>query len=102
MRQAPEDTPGERPWGAAEWLFLLVLAAVQFAHALDFMIMMPLGPRYLRELDISPRDFGLLVSAYAFSACLAGLLVASLIDRFDRKTALLFLGTGFTLGTLLC
>jgi hypothetical protein len=29
----------------AEWLLLLMLAAVQFTHRMDFMIMMPLGPQ---------------------------------------------------------
>jgi predicted MFS family arabinose efflux permease len=43
-----------------------------------------------------------MVSAYAFSACLTGLAAAWCIDRFDRKTALLGLYGGFTLGTLLC
>src|SRR5439155_1914330 len=79
------------------WMLLLILAAVQFTHVVDFVIMMPLGPRYLRELDIGPPEFSLLVSAYAFSACLSGLLAASLIDRFDRKRSLLVLFTGFTL-----
>src|SRR5262249_4993844 len=85
-----------------EWLLLLVLAAIQFTHIIDFIILMPLGPRYLRELDIGPRQFGLLVSAYGFSACLAGLLAATRIDRHDRKRALLFLYGGFTAGTFLC
>ena len=89
--------------GAAEWVLLFVLAAVQFAHVLAiFMIMMPLGPRYLHELNIGPQEFGFLVSAYAFSACLAGLLAASFIDRFDRKHTIVVLYMGFTLSTLCC
>src|SRR5262245_25034866 len=84
------------------WPLLLVLASLQFTHILDFMILMPLGPRLLRELDITPRQFGLLVSAYAFGACAAGLLAASWVDRFDRKRALLGLYAGFPLATLPC
>jgi predicted MFS family arabinose efflux permease len=86
----------------SEWLVLLVLSAVQFTHVIDFMIVMPLGPRYMDEMGISPALFGLVVSAYAFSAGLSGLLAAGFIDRFDRKTALLALYAGFCLGTLLC
>src|SRR5262245_12104313 len=86
----------------AEWLLLLVLAAVQFAHIVDFIIIMPLGPQFIRELRISEADFGVLVSAYGFSACLSGLLAARFVDRFDRKRALLVLYAGFTAGTLLC
>jgi predicted MFS family arabinose efflux permease len=81
---------------------LLILAAVQFNHIVDFTIMMPLETSYQRDLHISTHQFSLLVSVYAFSACLSGLLAASLVDRFDRKRALLFLFTGFTGGTALC
>jgi predicted MFS family arabinose efflux permease len=103
MHAAKEDTAGgHAPWPGSGWALLLILAAVQFTHVVDFIIMMPLGPRYLRELDIGPPEFSLLVSAYAFSACLSGLLAASLIDRFDRKRSLLVLFAGFTLGTALC
>ncbi len=103
MHRSSEESAGpSRPRPGAAWLMLAVLAAIQFSHVTDFIIIMPLGPRYLRELAIGPPQFGLLVSAYAFSACVSGLLAASLIDRFDRKRALLFLGTGFTAGTLAC
>jgi len=33
-------------------LLLLLLAAVQFTHIMDFMIMMPLGPQLMRELRL--------------------------------------------------
>src|SRR5579871_557621 len=87
---------------ASEWLVLVVLAALQFTHNLDYMIMMPLLPQFEREMGISPQQFGFLVSAYAFSAGISGLLAAVVIDRFDRKRALLLLYAGFTVGTLLC
>lgn len=85
-----------------EWLLILVLSAVQFTHILDFVIMMPLGPQFKKDLHLSDQWFGFLVSAYAFSAALAGLLAAWFIDRFDRKTALMGLYAGFTIGTLCC
>jgi predicted MFS family arabinose efflux permease len=81
---------------------LLVLATVQFTHILDFVIMMPLGPQFKKDLHLSDQWFGFLVSAYAFSAAVAGLLAAWFIDRFDRKRALLALYAGFTVGTLCC
>jgi predicted MFS family arabinose efflux permease len=85
-----------------EWLLLLVLGAVQFTHIIDFMIIMPLEPEYMRLLHISPLQFGFLVFAYAMSAAVSGLLAARFIDRFDRKTALMVLYTGFAAGTFLC
>jgi predicted MFS family arabinose efflux permease len=86
----------------AEWLLLLVLAAVQFTHSMDFMVLMPLGPQCRQELSISPQEFSIVVSSYGFSAALSGLLAAFCIDRFDRKRTLLVLYAGLTTGTLLC
>jgi predicted MFS family arabinose efflux permease len=86
----------------AEWLLLFVLAAVQFTHSMDFMIMMPLGPQCRQELSISPQQFAIVVSSYGFSAAIAGLLAALFIDRFDRRNTLLALYAGLITGTLLC
>ena len=83
------------------WL-LLILAAIQFTHIMDFMIIMPLGSQFMRVFDISPQQFSMIVSAYAISAFFFGLFSSMYIDRFDRKTALLINYIGFTLGTLAC
>lgn len=85
-----------------EWPILLVLSGVQFAHVLDFVILMPLAPQLMRMLDITPQEFAYQVSAYTFSAALAGLVGATVIDRFDRKRALIWIFCGFLLGTLGC
>jgi DHA1 family inner membrane transport protein len=85
-----------------EWLLLLVLTAVQFCHVLDFVLMMPLAPMLMRSLHLTAAQFGLLVSAYTFSAATTGLVAAAYMDRFDRKRMLLFLLAGFGFGTLLC
>jgi predicted MFS family arabinose efflux permease len=86
----------------AEWFLLLVLAAVQFTHIIDFVIVMPLGPVFKSALNLSVQEFGWMVSAYAFSAGVTGLFAAWFLDRFDRKKALLVLYAGFTVGTLFC
>ncbi|MCO6478570.1 MAG: MFS transporter [Phaeodactylibacter sp.] len=85
-----------------EKLLLLILAVVQFTHILDFMIIMPLGSQFMRIFDISPRQFSLIVSAYAGSAFVMGLFSAMFIDRFGRKEALLLTYIGFTVGTVAC
>lgn len=79
-----------------------LLAFLQFTIVLDFMILSPLGAILLRELGLSTGRFGFVVSAYAFSAGLSGLLAAGFADRFDRKSLLLFFYSGFVLGTFLC
>lgn len=79
-----------------------MLAFLQFAVILDFMLMSPLGAVIMPTLSITPSQFGLVVSAYAFSAGISGLLTAGFADRFDRKRLLLFFYSGFILGTLWC
>lgn len=79
-----------------------VLAFLQFTIVLDFMIISPLGAIVMPVMHITTRQFGLAVSAYAFSAALSGVLSAGFADRFDRKRLLLFFYGGFILGTLLC
>ncbi len=81
---------------------LLTLAAVQFTHVLDFMIMMPLGSHLMRVFDIAPSQFSHLVAAYGLAAAISGFAAGFVLDRFDRKHALLFLYSGFGLATLAC
>jgi predicted MFS family arabinose efflux permease len=102
--QAEKIAPNRAfPLPEPEERFLLrVLAAIQFTHILDFMIVMPLGPRLMGIFAITPAQFGFIVSTYTFSAGLFGLIAAWFLDRFDRKKALLWLYGGFAVGTLLC
>ena len=81
---------------------IAMLAFLQFTIVLDFMILSPLGAVLLRDLGITTSQFGLVVSVYAFSAGIAGLLTAGFADKFDRKRLLLFFYSGFVLGTFLC
>lgn len=85
-----------------EKLILWTLAAINFIHIVDFMILMPLGPQLMRVFDISPREFGLLVSSYTFSAGISSFFGAFFLDRFDRKTILLWVYVGFSIATLGC
>jgi predicted MFS family arabinose efflux permease len=83
-------------------LVVAVLAFLQFTIILDFLVLAPLGAMIMPALRATPSQFGVLVSAYAFSAGAAGLLSAGFNDRFDRKRLLLFFYAGFLVGTLLC
>lgn len=79
-----------------------VLAFLQFTIVLDFMMLAPLGALVMPALKITPSQFGVVVSTYAFSAGVSGVLTAGFADRFDRKKLLLFFYCGFLAGTLLC
>jgi len=86
----------------SERSLLLTLAGIQFSHVLDFMIMMPLGPILMRDLGITTHEFGLLVASYSFSAAFSGLLAATFIDRFERKSLLIVTFALFGVATLAC
>lgn len=62
----------------------------------------PLGAQLLQELNITTAQFGMVVSAYALSAGISGLIAAGFADKFDRKRMLLVFYVGFFLGTLFC
>jgi predicted MFS family arabinose efflux permease len=96
----PSPTPAQLL--VRERLLLWALAAVNFTHIVDFMVMMPLGPQLTSLFKVSDAQFGLLVSAYSLAAGLSGLLVSMVIDRFERKRALLFAYAGFALATIAC
>ena len=85
-----------------EVFIIAILSILQFTIILDFMVLNPLGAQLLNELNIKPAQFGLVVSAYAFSAGASGLLAAGFADKFDRKKLLLFFYAGFILGTMFC
>jgi predicted MFS family arabinose efflux permease len=96
------DVPALKPFSRYQKFVVGLLATLQFAVIIDFMLMAPLGAMILPALQMSARQFGFVVSAYAFSAGLAGLLTAGFADRFDRKKLLLFFYSGFVIGTLWC
>jgi len=85
-----------------QWFVVGLLAFLQFCVVVDFMILSPLGAILLHELRITTEQFGLVVSAYAFSAGISGFLTAGFADRFDRKKLLLVFYAGFVAGTLFC
>ncbi len=92
----------DKKFSKYERFVIVILALTVFTVVLDFMVLAPLGAQLLRIMSISPAQFGLVVSAYAFSAGASGLLAAGFADRYDRKKLLLFFYSGFIVGTLLC
>jgi predicted MFS family arabinose efflux permease len=94
--------PGENTFSRYQIFIVAVLSFIQFTVVLDFMVIAPLGAMLLNILNITTSQFGWVVSAYAFSAGISGLLAAGFADKFDRKHLLLFFYGGFMIGTLLC
>jgi predicted MFS family arabinose efflux permease len=107
MAPLPNDDPVSAPTAhrftaRRELALLLTLAAMQFIHIVDFMVMMPLGPQFMRLFTLGPDQFSVLVSTYTFAAAVSGFLAAFRIDRYDRRKALLALYAGFLCATALC
>ncbi len=85
-----------------EIFIITILSILQFSVILDFMVLSPLGAILLPKLHITTSQFGLVVSAYAFSAGASGILAAGFADQFDRKKLLIFFYIGFLIGTVFC
>jgi predicted MFS family arabinose efflux permease len=102
MDKTVTSRPARIQFSGYQKVVIGILGFLQFTVILDFMIISPLGAIVMPTLHISPRQFGLAVSSYAFSAGVSGFLAAGFADRFDRKRLLLFFYFGFMLGTLLC
>lgn len=99
-QQSPKSIA--EPFNVYQVLVIVLLALLQFTIVLDFMVLAPLGDFLMKSLSMTPKGFGLVVSSYAFSAGLSGILAAGFADKFDRKKLLLFFYTGFIVGTLFC
>lgn len=81
-------------------LMIVLLSLMQFTVVLDFMVMNPLGEILLH--DFTARQFGMVVAAYPFSACISAIATAGFADKFDRKKILMVFYTGFIIGTYFC
>ena len=85
-----------------ERTILILLAALNFTHILDFMIMMPLSNYLIPYFKITAFQFSILVGSYSIAAFFSGLAIAMFTDKFDRKKSLLFAYVGFVIGTVAC
>lgn len=98
MKPKPEIIP----FTGYQKFIVAVLAFIQFTVVLDFMILSPLGDILMKSMDITPSKFAYVVSSYAFSAGISGILAAGFADKFDRKKLLMFFYAGFIIGTMFC
>ena len=85
-----------------ERIILFLLAAINFTHIMDFMVMAPLGTYLMEYFSISEKEFSFLLAIYPICAAASSFAAAFFVDRFDRKRVLLTAYSGFILGTLCC
>lgn len=79
---------------------ILLVAALQFVYLVDFMMVLPLGPDLAREHGFALDRLGWLAAAYTLASAVSGLVTFRLLDRFDRKPALLLTFGLLALATL--
>ena len=84
-----------------KWV-LLVLILIMFTTTMDFMVLMPLGPKLMSLFHLTPKHFSFLVSSYSLTAGIFGFLGSFFFDRLDRKHALIGSYFCFLLGTAFC
>ncbi|RKF36842.1 MFS transporter [Sphingobacterium siyangense] len=91
-----------KQFSAYDIFIIIILAILQFSVVLDFMVIAPLGAQLMRVLEINPKQFGAVVSAYGISAGVSAFATAGFTDKFDRKHLLLFFYGGFIIATFMC
>lgn len=85
----------------SERTILYLIAAVQFVNILDFMMVMPLGPDFSKELGIPLDQLGLIGGSYTAAAAISGLAGSAILDRFDRRSVLAVAMAGLAFATAL-
>lgn len=85
-----------------QWGIIFVVAALQFVNILDFVIVMPIGPRLAQALDFPSSHLPWMNGSYTATASVMGLLGALFLDRFDRRKAVGVAVLGLVIGTALC
>ncbi|MBF5044639.1 MFS transporter [Aggregicoccus sp. 17bor-14] len=76
------------PRSPSERAVVFLIGAVQFVNILDFVMVTPLGPFFVKGLGVEASHIGLLAGSYTAAASVAGFVGSYFLDRFDRRRAL--------------
>jgi len=79
---------------------VLLISAIQFVNILEFMIVLPLGPDFARDLGIPLSDLGFIGGSYTFAASVAGFIGSLVLDRYNRQKAMIVALVGLTVSTI--
>jgi len=87
--------------GISESFIIFLIGAVQFIDIWDFMMVMPLGPDFAKELGIAESMLGYTAGSYMLAAAISGIVASKFLDRFERKFALITAMLGLVISTAL-
>lgn len=87
--------------GMSEARLLFLISAVQFVNIVDFMMVMPLGPDFAKDLGIPVTALGIIGGSYTAAAAVSGIVASRFLDRFDRRPALAVTMLGLVIATAL-
>lgn len=82
-----------------EWRVVILVTLIQFINIVDFMMVMPLGPDFARDLNIPMSDLGLIGGSYTFAAAASGFILSQYLDRFDRRAIAMLALAGLSVST---
>lgn len=95
----PQTASPAETLGVSEARLLFLVSAVQFVNILDFMMVMPLGPDFAKDLGIPVTALGLIGASYTAAAAVSGIIASRFLDRFDRRPALAVTMLGLVIAT---
>ena len=78
---------------------IALAAAAQFVVVRDLALLLPRGPALVEPLALPPASLGALLAVYAAAAAISGVVLAPMLDRFDRRRALLVALVGLSLAS---
>jgi predicted MFS family arabinose efflux permease len=81
-------------------LLIAILASLQFIFAIDYILILPLGPQIMSDLSIGTAEYGLLIAVYTVSAAIMGFLSSFFIDTYPRKHILIIALITFMIGNV--
>ena len=76
-----------------------LVGLVVFIDIVDFMMVMPLGPDYVKALNINIAQIGYITGIYTLAACIAGMIGVLFLDSFPRKKIIQFMLFGLACAT---
>lgn len=71
-------------------ILVLLISAIQFLYAVDFMVVSPLAPMIANSLKFQYQYIGIVFGSFTLAAAISGIISHRYLDRYDRKIIILY------------